>query len=98
MDFFLPFNEKRKFPRIKVNSPITLEEQESGKTYEAHCLDLSATGSRVILDEPLTVNTLLRIKLSSPLGLDPFCALARVVYNSLESGHEIGLEITEILD
>ncbi len=98
MEFILPFDEKRKFPRVKVNSPMTLEEQDSGKTYTAHCLDLSATGSRVILDEPLTENTLLRIKLSSPLGLEPFCALARVVYNSLESGHEIGLEITEILD
>lgn len=97
MDFILPFDEKRKFPRVKVNSPITLEDQASGKTYTGHCLDLSATGSRIIIEEPLAENTLLRIRLASPLGLEPFCALARVVYRSSEKDHELGLEITEIL-
>lgn len=98
MDFILPFDEKRKFPRVKVNSPITLEDQDSGKTYTGHCLDLSTTGSRIVIEEEtLAENTLLRIKLASPLGLDPFCALARVVYHCADNNHELGLEITEIL-
>jgi hypothetical protein len=97
MSFILSFDEKRKFPRVKVNSPITIQEEISGKIHTGHCLDLSATGSRITLSEPLPENTLIRLKLSSPLGLEPFCALARIVYISPHSDSEVGLEITEIL-
>jgi PilZ domain len=97
MGFILSFDEKRKFPRVKVNSPITIQEEISGKVHTGHCIDLSATGSRIYLSEPLPENTLIRLELSSPLGLEPFCALARIVYVSPNSDGEVGLEITEIL-
>lgn len=103
MKFTLPFEEKRKDPRARINFPISMTDYTNGKEYTGHCLDLSNSGLRVILKDCLTLNTPLLISLNSPLGLEPFCARARVIHSEANpsegpDSYQTGLEITEILD
>ncbi|SFC66380.1 PilZ domain-containing protein [Pseudoalteromonas denitrificans] len=95
------YEDKRNFFRMMVNAQvqINLLDSESGRQLDGVCRDLSATGMSIELDEPLEVNTELKIKVDSTNnGVPSLDAIAKVIRcTSLESQeYLIGLEFIEM--
>ena len=98
MNFISPFDEKRKYPRVRINSPVSIIVCETHQEHTGHCLDLSTSGLRITMDSLLNTGTEVFLILRSPLGLDPFCARARVIHNETEDTVRTGLEILEVIN
>ncbi|MBB1487083.1 PilZ domain-containing protein [Oceanospirillum sediminis] len=98
MNFISPFDEKRKYPRVRINSPVSIIVCETHQESTGHCLDLSTSGLRITMDSPLNKGTEVFLILRSPLGLDPFCTRARVIHNEPGEKARTGLEILEVID
>jgi c-di-GMP-binding flagellar brake protein YcgR len=93
--------DKRNFFRMMVNAQALLMilDSESGRQIDGVCRDLSATGMSIELDEPLEVNTELKVKVGSTNnGVPSLDAIAKVIRcTSLETDeYLIGLEFIEI--
>jgi len=93
--------DKRNFFRMMVNAQALLMilDSESGREIDGVCRDLSATGMSIELDEPLEINTELKVKVDSTNnGVPSLDAIAKVIRCSgLESDeYLIGLEFIEI--
>ncbi|MCQ8877258.1 PilZ domain-containing protein [Pseudoalteromonas shioyasakiensis] len=95
------FNEdQRSFRRMQINAKarlITLE-PVANQQFEALCVDLSATGLSLHLDEFLEVGTVVKVNIdSTSSAIAPLDATAKVIRASKESDGTIsaGLEIMQ---
>ena len=86
-------DDKRNFRRMQINTPanLTTIEPIAGLSFAAECVDLSATGLSIHLDELLEPNTLLTVNIA------PLNATAKVIRASKEDDGTVtaGLEIIQ---
>jgi c-di-GMP-binding flagellar brake protein YcgR len=98
----LGYDDKRNFFRMMVNSPCQLEvtDDESSRTMQAMCKDISATGMSLEVDEPsIEIGTQVSVAIESSSSQIPsLAALATVVRcePDTESSCVVGVEITEM--
>ncbi|WP_350635741.1 PilZ domain-containing protein [Pseudoalteromonas sp. GW168-MNA-CIBAN-0100] len=93
-------DDKRNFRRMQINTPanLTTIEPIAGLSFAAECVDLSATGLSIHLDELLEPNTLLTVNIDSTHpSIAPLKATAKVIRASKEDDGTVtaGLEIIE---
>lgn len=93
--------DKRNYRRMQVNTPanLTTIEPIAGLSYSGHCIDLSATGLSVQLDDLLELDTVLSVDIASTHpSIAPLKATAKVIRASKEEDGTItaGLEIIEM--
>lgn len=93
--------DNRNYFRMMVNADVKLmiNDPESGRSIDGICRDLSATGMSVEIDEPLEMNTLLRVRLDSAnASVPPLDAVAKVMRCSQESEdvYQLGLAFMEL--
>ena len=92
--------DKRNYRRMQVNTPANLTSIEpvSGLNYTAKCIDLSATGLSLQLDELLELNSIWLVDIASTHpSIAPLKATVKVIRASTEEDGTItaGLEIVE---
>ncbi|MCK8097248.1 PilZ domain-containing protein [Pseudoalteromonas sp. 1CM17D] len=92
--------DKRNFRRMQVNTPaqLTTIEPVAGLNYNAECVDLSATGLSLHLDDLLELDTLLKVNIESTHpSIASLNATAKVIRASKEDDGTItaGLEIVQ---
>lgn len=98
----LGYDDKRNFFRMMVNSPCQLEinDEESSRTLQALCKDISATGMSLEVDEPsIELGTEVNVNIDSTSSQIPsLSAKAKVVRCVPETDASciIGVEISEI--
>ncbi|RDV27451.1 PilZ domain-containing protein [Alteromonas aestuariivivens] len=98
----LGYDDKRNFFRMMVNSPCLLEvnDEESSRTLQAVCKDISATGMSLEVEEPsLEIGTKVNVSIDSQSSQVPsLSAVATVVRCEPESESScvIGVEISEM--
>ncbi|NMR25173.1 PilZ domain-containing protein [Pseudoalteromonas sp. NEC-BIFX-2020_015] len=90
--------EQRNFKRMQINAQAKLVTIEpiSDQHFDAMCVDLSATGLSVHLDELLEVGTIVRVNINSTsANIAPLDATAKVIRASKENDGTVtaGLEI-----
>lgn len=93
--------DKRNFRRMQLNTVanLTTIEPVAGLSYTAECVDLSATGLSLQLDDLLELNTILSVDIASTHpSIEPLKATAKVIRASKEDDGTItaGLEIIQI--
>ncbi|WP_033018117.1 PilZ domain-containing protein [Pseudoalteromonas sp. BSi20652] len=93
-------DDKRNFRRMQVNATanLTTIEPVAGLNYTAECVDLSATGLSLHLDDLLELNTILSVDIASTHpSIAPLKATAKVIRASKEDDGTItaGLEIIQ---
>ena len=93
-------DDKRNFRRMQVNTTanLTTIEPVAGLNYTAECVDLSATGLSLHLDDLLEPETILSVDIASTHpSIAPLKATAKVIRASKEDDGTItaGLEIIE---
>jgi hypothetical protein len=92
--------DKRNYRRMQVNTPakLTTIEPVAGLSYTGTCLDLSATGLSLQLDDLLELNSILSVDIASTHpSIAPLKATVKVIRASTEEDGTItaGLEIVE---
>ncbi len=98
----LGYDDKRNFFRMMVNSPCQLEinDEESSRTLQAVCKDISATGMSLEVAEPsVELGTIVNVSIDSTSSQIPsLSAIATVVrcVPESESSCLIGVEISEM--
>ncbi|EGI72278.1 PilZ domain-containing protein [Pseudoalteromonas distincta] len=93
-------DDKRNFRRMQVNTTASLTtiEPVAGLNYTAKCVDLSATGLSLHLDDLLELDTILSVDIASTHpNIAPLKAIAKVIRASKEDDGTVtaGLEIIE---
>lgn len=93
-------DDKRSFRRMQVDTlaDLTTIEPVAGMKYTAKCVDLSATGLSLQLDDTLEVGTILSVDIASTHPrIAPLKATAKVIRASKEDDGTLsaGLEIIE---
>tara|TARA_B110000211_G_C13590609_1_gene340280 strand:- start:75 stop:371 length:297 start_codon:yes stop_codon:yes gene_type:complete len=93
-------DDKRDFRRMQVNTPASLTTIEpiAGLNYTAECVDLSATGLSLHLDDLLELDTLLQVNIESTHpSIASLNATAKVIRASKEDDGTItaGLKIVQ---
>ena len=96
------YSDNRNFFRMMVNTSMEIEisDADAGRTLDAMCRDLSATGISAELDEPIEVGTNVVCKVSGTSPELPALTASAVIVrcSQLESGnYTIGIEIIEHL-
>ncbi|QEP43422.1 PilZ domain-containing protein [Ectothiorhodospiraceae bacterium BW-2] len=93
------FTEKRDFIRMGVECPTTYQLEGDPNHYLATTLDLSATGIRLMTDNPLSPGTRLTIHLQpEKMIVPPLKAVVEVIRcDSVAQGYDIGANIIEML-
>ncbi|PID41586.1 MAG: pilus assembly protein PilZ [Proteobacteria bacterium] len=92
------FSEKRDFIRMKVDTEISLKDN-SGKTIQAICRDLSGAGMLIVADEKVQEGTELLTSIpSNNQAFPPFDATVKVVRCTRQDNgkYELGTEILDI--
>ncbi len=98
----LGYDDKRNFFRMMVNSPCQLEinDEESSRTLQAVCKDISATGMSLEVAEPsVELGTRVNVSIDSTSSQIPsLSAVATVVRCVPESDTSciLGVEISEM--
>ncbi|MDP2635024.1 MAG: PilZ domain-containing protein [Pseudoalteromonas sp.] len=92
--------DQRNFRRMQINAKATLTTLEPIKDehYDALCVDLSATGLSLQLDDLLEIGTIVKVKIDSTSPtIAPLDAVAKVIRASKEEDGTItaGLEIMQ---
>ncbi|MBQ4833289.1 PilZ domain-containing protein [Pseudoalteromonas sp. MMG010] len=85
--------DKRNFRRMQMNTPATLTtlEPQSGLTYQVLCVDISATGIAIHLDELLELDTIVQIIMKpTHSSIAPLNATARVIRANKDDEGTIG--------
>jgi hypothetical protein len=75
---------RRRFPRVAVRLPIRVEGGSAG-TASGHTVDLSASGGRVMTDQPLVEGDVVVLELPARPGIDRL-RLPALVWESYEGG------------
>ncbi|CAM3054214.1 PilZ domain-containing protein [Pseudoalteromonas distincta] len=93
-------DDKRNFRRMQVNTTANLTSIEpiAGLSYTAECVDLSATGLSLHLDDFLELDTILSVDIASTHpSIEPLKATAKVIRASKEDDGTVtaGLEIIQ---
>lgn len=98
----LGYDDKRNFFRMMVNSPcqVQINDEESSRTLQAVCKDISATGMSLEVEEPsIELGTQVVVSIDSNSSQIPsLSAVATVVRCVAESDDScvIGVEISEM--
>ena len=98
----LGYDDKRNFFRMMVNSPCQLQinDDESSRTIQAVCKDISATGMSLEVDEPsIEIGTQVSVNIDSTSSQIPsLAAVAKVVrcVPETESSCVVGVEISDM--
>lgn len=98
----LGYDDKRNFFRMMVNSPcqIQVNDEESSRTMQAVCKDISATGMSLEVDEPsIEIGTQVTVSIDSNSSQIPsLAAVASVVrcVPETDSSCIVGVEISEM--
>ncbi|GGW76702.1 PilZ domain-containing protein [Alteromonas halophila] len=98
----LGYDDKRNFFRMMVNSPcqIQVNDEESSRTMQAVCKDISATGMSLEVDEPsIEIGTDVTVSIDSNSSQIPsLSAVAKVVrcVPETDSSCIVGVEISEM--
>lgn len=92
--------DKRNFRRMQLNAQakLTTLEPVTDQHFDAVCVDLSATGLSLQLDELLELGTIVKVNIDSTSpAIAPLDATAKVVRASKESDGTVtaGLEIIQ---
>ncbi|MBB1295230.1 PilZ domain-containing protein [Pseudoalteromonas sp. SR44-5] len=92
--------DKRNFRRMQLNAQakLTTLEPVADQHFDAVCVDLSATGLSLQLDELLELGTIVKVNIDSTSpAIAPLDATAKVVRASKESDGTVtaGLEIMQ---
>ncbi|ALO41829.1 PilZ domain-containing protein [Pseudoalteromonas phenolica] len=90
--------DKRRFMRMMVNAEAKISVLEQQLTLVGKCLDLSATGLSIAIEQPLEVDTLLDIHInSSSASIPPLNAHTKVVRCTQDEQGEyvLGVEIVQ---
>ncbi len=92
------YSEKRDFIRMQVDTEIDLLVEGSDARLKGRCVDLSATGMAVQINEELGEGTCVHASLASHNPeFPPFETLARVLRcEQQEQGWIVGLEIEKV--
>ncbi|MGM0481444.1 MAG: PilZ domain-containing protein [Pseudomonadota bacterium] len=94
-------DENRNFMRMSVNADakIVAGSGQHEQIIDAVCLDLSATGASLQIQQPLTESQQVVIYVKSGGQVPPLKALAEVVRSQrLDNGdHQVGCHITKML-
>ncbi len=96
MDRTRDYAEKRDFIRMQINVPATVSTES--QHIETQCLDLSATGARVISPTPMSIGGLVQVRIDSPqANFSGLSAEAEVLRcEPEESEYAIALRIIKI--
>lgn len=95
--------ESRKFPRIKANCKILIQDAGENKQVRSSTENIGAGGICVILDRAL--NKMSRVKLELDLhdGKNPIACVGRVAwavrmrsFKTEEQGHDTGIEFIDL--
>lgn len=92
------FEDKRRFMRMMVNAEAKISILEQQITLTGRCIDLSATGLSVAVEEPLEVETVVDVHINSTsASIPPLNAHTKIVRcTQEEEGQYIfGLEIIQ---
>jgi c-di-GMP-binding flagellar brake protein YcgR len=98
----LGYDDKRNFFRMMVNSPceMVIDDDESSRTLQAICRDISATGMSLEVSEPsIELGTAVSVSIESTSSQIPsLSAKANVVRCQSEGENHcvVGVEITEM--
>ncbi|GEA11288.1 PilZ domain-containing protein [Alteromonas sp. KUL49] len=98
----LGYDDKRNFFRMMVNSPCQLQvtDDESSRTMQAVCKDISATGMSLEVDEPsIEIGTQISVAIESTSSQIPSLSAITTVVRcvpSTDSSCVIGVEISEM--
>lgn len=65
------YEEKRRFPRVRLNCTATFKDLETGESFTQMALDLSGGGVLFLCDRPLSRGALLEIRVDPGTGLTP---------------------------
>ncbi|MBE0378395.1 PilZ domain-containing protein [Pseudoalteromonas prydzensis] len=92
--------DKRNFRRMQLNAraKLTTLEPIADQQFDVVCVDLSATGLSIQLDELLELGTIVKVNIDSTSpAIAPLNATARVIRASKESDGTVtaGLEIMQ---
>lgn len=98
----LGYDDKRNFFRMMVNSPcqIQVNDEESSRTMQAVCKDISATGMSLEVDEPsIEIGTQVTVSIDSNSSQIPSLSAVATVVRCLpetDSSCIVGVEISEM--
>lgn len=65
------YEEKRSFPRVRLNCMATFKDLETGESFTHMALDLSGGGVLFLCDHPLSRGAFLEIRVDPGTGLTP---------------------------
>ena len=95
--------ESRKFPRIKTNCRIFIQDQEKKRSIESLTENLGAGGLCVILDQALERMSKVKIELDLKDGKNSIGCDGRIVwavrkrsFNPSEQGYDVGIEFINL--
>jgi c-di-GMP-binding flagellar brake protein YcgR len=92
------FEDKRRFMRMMVNAEAKISILEQQITLTGRCIDLSATGLSVAVEEPLEVETVVDVHINSTsASIPPLNAHTKIVRCTQEEEGQyiLGLEIIQ---
>ncbi len=98
----LGYDDKRNFFRMMVNSPcqVQINDEESSRTHQAVCKDISATGMSLEVEEPsIEVGTQVNVSIDSNSSQIPSLTAIATVVRCVQETEEsciIGVEISEM--
>ena len=92
------YEDKRRFMRMMVNAEAKISILEQQITLTGRCIDLSATGLSVAVEEPLEVETVVDVHINSTsASIPPLNAHTKIVRCTQddEGQYILGLEIIQ---
>ena len=94
------YSEKRDFMRMQIDTPVAVCLRSENRDLSGTCLNLSATGMRITVEESLPIGAELEVAIKSPQD-GSIMLRARTEVIRVDSGPEnnctLGLKIVEML-
>ena len=95
------YSEKRDFMRMQIDTPVAVSLRSENRDLNGICLNLSATGMSITIDQVLPVGTALEVAIKSPQS-ESIMLRANAEVIRVEGGPDsdctLGLMITEMLE
>lgn len=95
--------ESRKFPRLKTNCQIFLQNDSERKSLISSTENIGVGGLCVIINQPLSKMSQVKIELDLQDGKEPIQCEGRVAwtvrkrsFNLMEHGHDTGIEFVNL--
>lgn len=95
-----PFDEKRDFIRMRIETPLEATLTGDGGTYKGICRELSGGGMQLELDDELAQDSEWEINIASNHGHSPQLRAVVKVVRVLPQGERFatGMQIIEVID